>query len=432
MSNDARRIIRDSLSRVKVIDVHTHLSPRQLGAGHIADIMLYHHVRSELVSATTGLEGSTIWLDEYLNDEQQTPLERVRRVVKYYRHIGNTTLGTFLQWILKDLYDFHDDVKEDNVEKIAGRIEEKGKDPRWVEEVLKQRCGIEGSITANAVKDKALPKGLFKGVALFPGNLVSGKGGTPATTLSSMERAYGRTIDTGHDFREYVEKVVQDLPLPAAEYTYYGIRLLPYLSHELTTNEDITRIIKKAKKGGYLSHIELGGFAYFCFRVILEELRKTDLRTIQVIVGSEEIPPHRSVTQWSGTFCPALARIANLHEDFHFSISTATDAYTQDFGILAKHIPNISVAGYWWHTLYPFYVRKALETRLDMVPVNKIVGFFSDAYHVEWCYPKLKMVKRVLEQILTERAENGWYSLDTCVTIINRIFHENPRQIYRI
>jgi hypothetical protein len=126
-----------------------------------------------------------------------------------------------------------------------------------------------------------------------------------------------------------------------------------------------------------------------------------------------------------------MARLANRFEDFHFSLSSASDAFTQDLGILAKHCPNISVAGYWWHTLYPFYVRKSLETRLDMVPMNKIIAYFSDAYHAEWCYPKLKLVKQVVLQILKERIERQWYSLETALQIVQKIFYENPKRIYQ-
>ena len=89
-----------------------------------------------------------------------------------------------------------------------------------------------------------------------------------------------------------------------------------------------------------------------------------------------------------------MARLANRFPDLRFSLSAASDLFIQDQATLAKHLPNVSVAGYWWHTLYPGSIRSSLESRLDMIPMNKIVGFFSDAYHAEWVYPKLKLVKQ--------------------------------------
>ncbi|MHB0878575.1 MAG: hypothetical protein ACYC5O_21260, partial [Anaerolineae bacterium] len=129
-------------------------------------------------------------------------------------------------------------------------------------------------------------------------------------------------------------------------------------------------------------------------------------------------------------FAEAVGRIASAYEDFRFNLSSASDLYTQDLGILAKHVPNVSVAGYWWHTFYPHYIRKSLETRLDMVPMNKIVGFFSDAYHAEWCYPKLKLVKQVIEDVLVDRVERGWYSTDLALRLVRRLLHDNAAEIY--
>jgi hypothetical protein len=204
------------------------------------------------------------------------------------------------------------------------------------------------------------------------------------------------------------------------------------LNEESGTAEDATRILRNVKNGQTPSPADVGGLSYFGIAAILEELESTDLRTIQLIAGAEVLSPHRSITHWDGAFCGAVARLACRFEDFHFSVSSAADAFTQDLGILAKHIPNISVLGYWWHTLYPFYIKKSLETRLDMVPANKIVGYFSDAYHAEWCYPKLKMVKQIVEDILVERIEKGWYTVDIATDLVNKLFYENPREIYKI
>ncbi|MCJ7750533.1 MAG: hypothetical protein MUQ65_05510, partial [Armatimonadetes bacterium] len=153
---------------------------------------------------------------------------------------------------------------------------------------------------------------------------------------------------------------------------------------------------------------------------------------LQVIVGAEVLSPHRSLTHWSPEFPGTLGRLAGEFEDFHLSCSTASDLYTQDLAILAKHVPNISVGGYWWHTLYPSYIRKSLETRLDIVPASKIVAFFSDAYHAEWCYPKIKLVKRIFGDVLLDRVAQGLLTTEIALSLIRQVFYENPKRIYGI
>ena len=215
-------------------------------------------------------------------------------------------------------------------------------------------------------------------------------------------------------------------------YKFAGIWIIPEINSTMADEAAITKIIRKAKEGKPISADGAGSFCYFGTCCFLREMRKYKVRVIQLLTGAYVIPPHRSVTRWNKDFIEALGKLAYDFEDFHFNASTASDIYTHDLGVLAKHIPNISLSGYWWHMLYPFYIKKSLETRLDMVPINKIVGYFSDTYHSEWCYPKLKMVKGILLEILSERLKKGWYDVQLAVDIVNKLFYENPKRIYQI
>ena len=42
------------------------------------------------------------------------------------------------------------------------------------------------------------------------------------------------------------------------------------------------------------------------------------------------------------------------------------------------------------------------------------------------------MVKQIVEEILTERIEKGWYTVDIATDIVNKLFYENPKEIYRL
>ena len=50
-----------------------------------------------------------------------------------------------------------------------------------------------------------------------------------------------------------------------------------------------------------------------------------------------------------------------------------------------------------------------MRERLEMVPANKQVGFFSDAYCVEWSYAKAVIVRKILASVLAERIELGQF-----------------------
>ncbi len=70
-----------------------------------------------------------------------------------------------------------------------------------------------------------------------------------------------------------------------------------------------------------------------------------------------------------------------------------------------------------------------MAERLDMLPVNKQVGFFSDAYCVEWVYGKAHLVRKQLARVLAEKVESGQYSRDDAVSIARSILHESPQTL---
>ena len=127
-----------------------------------------------------------------------------------------------------------------------------------------------------------------------------------------------------------------------------------------------------------------------------------------------------------------LCKIFNAYEDIRFDLTTAACVHDQDICIIAKHFPNVSVAGYWWHTLYPGFIRQMIENRFEIVASNKITAFFSDAYHAEWCYPKLKLVRGLLTDVLEQKVLSGDYTEEYAVELARRVLFENPRELYGI
>lgn len=423
-----RDALRQALDQVTVIDPHCHLRPQKPAADNLADIVLYHHVWIELVSA--GLPQTAVTragLPHELADPGMTPLERVRRSLRYLPRLDNTTSGVMLRWLLEDLYGVGS-LTDAGLEMVGTLVQAKGSDPNWQEEVLRQHCHIETSISVEHVGVPYSPA-MAMGAEGLPVNLRDGKR-SPRQVVESLDALLGREVRTADDYRELLATIIGKAATDGAKFV--GAWPLAYLNTEPATASEATRSLDKARERDHLTAAELGGFATYGLATAFEEMGATRLRAFQLIAGAEVLLPHRSLTLWSPGFIGAIARLAGSYEDIQINMSTASDAFTQDIGILAKHFPNVSVAGYWWHTFYPYYIRKSLETRLDMVPSNKIVGFFSDAYHAEWCYPKLRLVKQIVEDLLNERVERGWYSLELARRLIEMLFHENAREIYGV
>ena len=422
-----RSAIHEAIQSTAVVDPHCHLDPGHPSSRSFTDILLYHHVWIELVSSGMPQNEVTVpGLPQELVDPGMDPLERMRRARPYLPGIRNTVSSLFLRWILRDLFQWEEDLAFSDPRELQERMDGILARDGWAEEVF-QRCRIERCISVEKGQKEATQRILKGAETLGMVNLVDGKR-TARETLDSKDAELGREIRSAEDYRAYLEKRLDLVPLGSL--MFLGAWVEPSITDELATEEGITRILGRARDEKTLSREETGSFCYYGLCAALDHLRTSKLRTIQVIVGADVLPPHRSITQWDGRFSGALARIAGAYEEFRFNVSTASDHFLQDIAILAKHVPNISVAGYWWHTLYPHYIRSALETRLDIVPANKIIAFFSDAYHCEWIYPKLRLVSSILEDILVQRVMQDRYSLPTAASLVPTLLHDAPTDIY--
>jgi hypothetical protein len=433
-SDSLRQHLREALEEIPTIDPHCHLDPRHPAAATLADLMLYHHVWIELVSA--GMDPGLVTragLPHELRSPEMDPLERVHLAAPYLPRIANTAVGVMLRRLLSDLYGFSGPLEGEGLDALAAEVVSQGSAPARHEHVLRERCNVQQCVSVEG-EESGMVRSASEALRwLTPADPKV----SPAQRIVAMESVGGFEIRSAADYERFARSLVRRNV--SARTVFLGAWLPPCLDSSHATPREVTAALEDARRGVTLDSAQIGGVTYFGLRAAVDELRSTPLRTLQVIVGAEVLPPHRSITAWHPDFCGApwhpdfcgaLARIADQFAEMHFSVSTASEMFIHDTAVMAKHVPNISVAGYWWHTLYPYTIRKSLELRLDAVPAQKIVAFFSDAYHCEWCYPKLLMVKQILLDILAERVDRGWYDLVTAVGIGRSLLHDAPAEIY--
>jgi len=392
---------------------------------------LYHHVWIELVSAGMPITAVTgAGMPHEVADPEMEPQDRLRAALPYLDLISNTTCGNMLRVILRDLYEVPDGwLTASNLDQVIACVQERSCSHQWEAELLGGRCRIVRSLTVEDGSRGECSRFVGRGIEGVPITLQDPRK-TPREMLSWAEYQLGRDIRCAEDYAEGLRKLGSKRS--NSDIHFVGIWTLPHLQFVDATEREVTQAIANIRDGQPGTNEDFSAIWSFGIRNFLEAMREGPLRTIQLIVGAEVLPPHRSITNWHGNFAGTLGRLAGAFEDFHFSCSSACDANIQDLAIAAKHIPNVSVAGYWWHVLYPFYIRKSVETRLDIVPANKIVAFFSDAYHAEWIYPKLKLVKQIWAEVLLDRVERNLITQDTALKLVRTVFHDNACAIYGV
>jgi len=170
-------------------------------------------------------------------------------------------------------------------------------------------------------------------------------------------------------------------------------------------------------------------YASYINEAFLTELEKHGGQIVfQFSLGAEPLP-YETGSRLSQRTIRQLAEIIGRHPGLRFQVFVASRHANQSLCIMARELPNLSLAGYWWHNFFPSVIRQVMAERLDMLPVNKQVGFFSDAYAIEWTYGKALLVRKQMAQVLAGKIKQGQYSRDEAIAVARAILYETPQKL---
>ena len=170
-------------------------------------------------------------------------------------------------------------------------------------------------------------------------------------------------------------------------------------------------------------------YASFILETFLTELEKRGSEIVyQFSFGAEPLPFETGSKLRQETIFEVAAIIAR-HPGLRFQVFLSSEHANQAMCTLARELPNLSLAGYWWHNFFPSVMRAVMQQRLDMVAANKQIGFFSDAYCVEWAYAKAAIVRKQLADVLAGNVRQGQHTLDEALSIARQILFETPQTL---
>jgi len=123
----------------------------------------------------------------------------------------------------------------------------------------------------------------------------------------------------------------------------------------------------------------------------------------------------------------------NAFPEVTFPISVLTSVQNQELVSYACIFPNVVPNGHWWYSNVPAYITSDLRARLNAVPKTKLVGYYSDAYKLEFVLPKYRMYRRILARVLAEDfVETKRLSESGAVDLGKRLLWDNVRHIFKV
>jgi len=432
--------ILDELNAIPLFDVHTHLDASHLTARGLHDIALYHMVISDLVSAGCPSRGR---LSE---DPEEAEIEsRMVEAIPYFNAIQNTSMSWGLRMILEDLYGWKEAITLENWRRLDGLIRERAGDNAWTG-VVQKRIGIRRASTElwrrrDGSQDNRLQYSLEW--AFF----TRSQWGVYDIPLIELERAWNQdgpgaplpvTAFATGDGRPKLDQTIQNLDDVQRAIEHY-VNRIPYADiistaqhistdiHYWQVSED--EMVDALERREWAGPVERDVYAGFILEAFLSELEKhAESLVYHFSIGAEPLPFETGSKLRQETIFE-LAAIIERHPRLRFQALLSSEHANQAMCTLARELPNLSLAGYWWHNFFPGAMRKVIGERLDMLSVKKQVGFFSDAYCLDWAYAKAALVRRQWAEVLAQKVDQGQYSLDQALEIARKVLYETAKTL---
>jgi hypothetical protein len=427
-----------ALADVPMLDVHTHLVGGKLGARGLHDILLYHMAISDLYAAGCPSGARLTEFPGWPTDEEAHA--RIQKALPYLPLVRNTSSSWGVRIILGDLYDWHEPVTADNWKRLDAMVRGRADDRAWHHAILDrlkiERTGTELARRGSGEDDDRLQ------YALEWGFFTRCQWGEYDTALYELERCWGRSPESPAPItsgsRPATERIIRTLDDVHAAIRHY-VEHIPYgqvlaMATHVSTDIDFRPVDEREMSEAIARRDQAGPrerdlYASYVNEAFLTALENRGERTVfQFSFGAEPLP-YETASRLSQRSIAQLAEMIGRHPKLHFQCFLASRHANQSLSTLARELPNLSLAGYWWHNFFPDCIRQVMAERLDMLPLNKQVGFFSDAYCVEWTYAKAVLVRKQLAHVLAEKISQGQYSRDEALSVARAILYETPQTL---
>jgi len=428
----------EALAALPVLDVHTHLCGYNLAARGLHDVLLYHMIVSDLYSAGCPSGARLTQFPDWASKKEAH--QRIREAIPFLDFIQNTSGWWGVRIILRDLYDWREPITSDNWQRLDSLIRERADDGAWARAILK-RVNIQRTCAEYCRRGKGESDDVLQ-YSLEWGMFMRAQWGEFDTAVYDLERTWGRppeapvaigggarpptdrTIKTLDDVHAAIEHYVNSIPYDQVISTATG--LSTDIDYRLPSEKEMAGALRRRAKAGTAERDIYAAYIGEAFLAALE--KHGDQILFQFSLGAEPLP-FETASRISQKTLAQLAQIISRHPRLRFQCFISSRHANQTLCTFCRELPNFSLAGFWWHNFFPGAIRQVMTERLDMVPVNKQVGFFSDAYVVEWCYAKARIVRAQMAQVLAGKVSQGQYTFDQALRVARHILYETPQSL---
>jgi len=399
------------ICRIPLIDPHTHIDPRRPTARSLEDILGYHYYTELAHSA--GMEKGIL-------TAETDPRERVRAIMYHLARFDNTAQYMWFVEIVRAFLGFEGERVTladctwlcDTAERLMAR-------PGWEEQTF-HRSNLEKVFLTNDFDDPLTGFNTTRYVpCLRTDDLVFHLDQTEV--LSRLQKATG--IETPYDpaaLRQALHKLFDHFARNGGKAC--AVSLPPDFCPE-----PISPAVAKNREA----------FAQGVFWMLAECCRDFDL-PFDLMIGVRRRVYEQGVHQGQDLFDQQTsliqyAKLFNSFPEVTFCISVLSSGQNQELVSFSWIFPNVVTHGHWWYSNIPAYIEPDLRARLQAVPKTKQLGYYSDAYKLEFVLPKFNLYRRIVAQILADDfIRPRLASEPQALELARLLLRDNARRIFNL
>ncbi len=425
--SSARETIYQAISAIRLIDPHTHINPYSPASSTLADILGYHYY-TELVHSA-GMPRQEI------EEPGISPRELVRRMVHGLGNITNTANYHWLIQICREFFDFTDDaITLDNWESLFDTAEEKMNGAGWAQTVL-DKSNVEAVFLTNDFDDEL--EGFDSSTyipCLRTDDLVFHL--AKPEVRQRLERCSGVPLDgTLASLRAALEQRFEHFVSHGARAC--AISIPPSFQPTMVGDGEAQNALDHVLRHDSQSEAsQLDALSRRVFWTLAELCDQYGL-PFDLMIGVNRGVYPSGVYQGQDLYDSRVSLIQyrelfNAFPKVKFPISVLASVTNQELVSYSWIFPNVLTNGHWWYSNTPSFIHRDAAARLEAVPRNKQIAYYSDAYKLEFVLPKFDMYRRILARVLAEEfvGENGW-SEEKAIQLGRQVLRGNVDEVFQ-
>jgi glucuronate isomerase len=405
------------ICRIPLIDPHSHINPHAAAANTLDDLLGYHYYTELAHSAG---------MDQAPLAKSVPPKERVRAILGHMDRLDNTVQYSWFLEIAQRFLGFQKErVTAADADELWSRGETAMARADWEEHVLKT-TNVEKIFLTNDFDDPLTGFDTNRYVpCLRTDDLVFHL--DKPEVRQRLAKATGIEVGDAKSLRLAVGTLFEHFGRNGARAC--AISLPPRFSPLPVTDDALSAALANPDQSATRAMGTFWLLAEFCkeFKLPFDLMIGVNRKVYPggVFQGQDLFDQRTSLILYADLF--------NAFPEVTFCVSILNSAQSQELVSYAWIFPNVVTSGHWWYANIPAYIEPDCRARLQAVPKTKQLGYYSDAYKLEFILPKFNMYRRVLARILAQDfvTGRGWTE-EQAVGLARMLLRENARRIFGV